>query len=163
GDEPWWLMRSAQVDAARLLSLTAGKPAWDEAMPRLAQGLMAAQRNGAWRTTTENLLASLAKEKFARTYEQVPVSGRVHVGLDGVPDRSFWWTGHAAAAADARLEGDGPFRSPSDVTVHTLLRPWPASGSGVLDVRQEGFGTVGVWTRSLAAVPIREPVVAGFE
>ncbi|MDX3895796.1 alpha-2-macroglobulin family protein [Pusillimonas sp.] len=162
-DDQWWLMRSPQVDAARLLSLVAGRPEWDEAMPRLAQGLMAAQRNGAWRTTTENLMASLAMQKFAQTYEQVPVSGRVHVGIDGAAGRSFDWAGPDAASAEAPAEAGGGFRSPSDVSVHRLLQPWPASGSGVLDVKQEGFGTVWVWTRSLAAVPIREPVVAGFE
>ncbi|WP_026067694.1 alpha-2-macroglobulin family protein [Pusillimonas noertemannii] len=165
-DEQWWLMRSPQVDAARLLSLVADRPDWEEAVPRLAQGLIAAQSNGAWRTTTENLMASLAMEKFARTYEQVPVSGQVHVGISDTESRSFNWDQPNAAASQAAQpsgQGGGDFRSPSDEIVHHLLQPWPASGSGVLDVRQEGFGKIWVWTRSLAAVPVRKPVVAGFE
>lgn len=166
-DNPWWLMRSATSDTARLLSLVADQSTWEEAVPRLAQGLMALQRNGAWRTTTENLLASLAIEKFSQTHESVPVSGKTHVGVDGVVSRTFEWQAPSPQSeAGKRSTGNAErdyIQAPSDVMVHQLLEPWPAGGSGVLDVTQEGFGTVWVWTRSLAAVPVVEPVVAGYE
>lgn len=167
--DQWWLMRSAQIDAARLMLLMAGAPAWDEAMPRLAQGLMALQRNGAWRTTTENLLGGLAIEKFAQTYEEVPVSGRIHVGVsEGANHRiaqTFNWKAPAEGQSSVAPQGLEPstFTSPSDVRLFHMLEPWTVSGSGVLSVSQEGFGTAWVWTRSLAAVPVLEPIVAGFE
>src|SRR5690606_1503287 len=33
-DNQWWLMRSSQTDAARLMSLVAGRPDWNDDMPR---------------------------------------------------------------------------------------------------------------------------------
>src|SRR5690606_22122355 len=126
-DSAWWLMRSTQGDVARLMSIVAGKAEWEDAMPRLAQGLMAAQRNGAWLTTTENLMAGLAIEKFAQTYEAVPVSGRVHVGLDGEASHAFDWDQPQSpeqGAQGAQEGADSTFRPPTDVIVHHALEPW---------------------------------------
>lgn len=161
----WWLMRSPQVDAARLMLTVAGKPEWSDSMPRLAQGLMAGQRNGAWRTTTENLMGSLAMEKFSQVYEQVPVTGQMHVGLNGTSLHSFDWQEAAPAQTrpDDALGAPQTYKSPDDVVVHRFMQPWPPKGAGVFDAVQEGFGTAWVTVRSLAAVPVMQPVVAGFE
>jgi len=163
-DTHWWLMRSSQVDVARLMLVAAGQSGWDEAMPRLAQGLIAAQRNGAWRTTTENLLAGLAIEKFAQTYEQVPLTGRTRVGIANGASHDFEWDDSLASTANGDLSQEASsFKPPPGVSAFRVLEPWPTSGLGVLDVSQEGYGKVWVWTRSLAAVPVHQPIVAGFE
>ncbi|WP_397473043.1 alpha-2-macroglobulin family protein [Pusillimonas sp.] len=167
-DDQWWLMRSSTTEAARLLSLVADLPEWQEAAPRLAQGLMAAQRNGAWRTTTENLLGALAIEKFAQTHEAVPVSGRVHVGVDGEALHTFAWeepiSETGVSPAKKTEAADISLNEPADVQIHRVLEPWLASDdTRVLDVTQEGYGKVWVWTRSLAAVPVDKPIVAGYE
>src|SRR3546814_10147466 len=47
--------------------------------------------------------------------------------------------------------------------MHRFVQPWPAKGRGVLDAVQEGFGTAWLTVRSLAAVPVKKPIVAGFE
>lgn len=164
-DSQWWLMRSPQVDAARLMLTVAGKAAWSESMPRLAQGLMAAQRHGAWRTTTENLMGSLAMEKFSQVYEQVPLTGQIHIGLDGALSRSFSWQDEAPAqsGSDESMGATHTYKTPEGVVMHRFVQPWPAKGRGVLDAVQEGFGTAWLTVRSLAAVPVKKPIVAGFE
>src|SRR5690606_2424476 len=99
-------------------------------------------------------------------YEAVPVSGRVHVGLDGEASHAFDWDQPQSpeqGAQGAQEGADSTFRPPTDVIVHHALEPWPANGSGILDIKQEGFGKAWIWTRSLAAVPVLKPVVAGFE
>src|SRR3546814_7638110 len=66
--------------ASLLLHLT-GESAWEQDLPRMAQGLLNMQRNGAWRTTTANLLGSLAIEKFSQHYESTPLSGQLRIAL----------------------------------------------------------------------------------
>src|SRR3546814_5352322 len=78
----WWLMGNRAVNSAKLLLTVMEQPGWGEDVPRIAQGLLSLQSRGAWRTTTSNLLGSLALEKFARHYENDPVSGKIRVFLD---------------------------------------------------------------------------------
>ena len=164
-DDQWWLMRSSITDAARLLALVAERPNWGTAVPRLAQGLMSAQRNGAWRTTTENLMGALAIEKFSQTHEGVPVSGRTHVGVNGRATQTYEWHEPDSEIRDpsAKKAGGTFSRAPANVQTYRVLEAWPSGAdTRVLDVAQEGQGTVWVWTRSLAAVPVDEPIVAGY-
>src|SRR5690606_37330342 len=112
------------------------------------------------------LLAALAIEKFSQTYEGVPVSGRAHVAVEGAASRSFEWKQPQDGAGPRTSRSDDTersFKTSADVAAPRLLEPWPASGSGMLDVAQQGFGTTWVWPRSRAAVPAIEPVVAGYE
>src|SRR3546814_15043726 len=70
-------MGNRAVNSAKLLLTVMEQPGWGEDVPRIAQGLLSLQSRGAWRTTTSNLLGSLALEKFARHYENDPVSGKI--------------------------------------------------------------------------------------
>src|SRR3546814_13558519 len=84
GDDPlndsWWLMSSRESNLAKLILIAAGQPDWQGDLPLMAQGLLGMQRAGAWRTTTANLMGSLAIEKFARHYEEIGrASGRERV------------------------------------------------------------------------------------
>jgi hypothetical protein len=60
GDAWWWLMGSADGNAARLLLAMLEDAGWQDELPRLLQGLLARQRGGAWGTTTGNLWGLLA-------------------------------------------------------------------------------------------------------
>lgn len=148
GEAPWWLMQSQQTTLARLLLAVSGQVAWAEDAPRLAQGLLNQQVHGAWRTTTENALGSLALEKFSRQYERRPVTGttRFAVGQPEQPEQVEW---------NARQ----PAKTP-----RVAMLPWPAPGQqDSLWMQHAGTGRVWAEVRALAAVPRTEPISAGFQ
>ena len=147
-NDAWWLMISRESNAAKLMLTVSGQPQWNEDMPRLAQGLLGMQRNGAWRTTTANLLGSLAMEKFAQAYERIPVSGRVEFGTEAGAIKTLDW-------ADAA--------SRQGVRAHDYFLPWGAAPSDTLSLEQQGRGTAWATLRSLAAVPVLQPVAAGYQ
>ncbi|WP_207888543.1 universal stress protein, partial [Pseudomonas sp. 30_B] len=91
GDDLWWLMTSNETNAARLALAFAGEAGWKDEMPRVAAGLLALQKNGAWQTTTANALGLLALERFSRTYERAPVAGATKIALGG-DTRSIAWS-----------------------------------------------------------------------
>ncbi|MHA7166128.1 alpha-2-macroglobulin, partial [Burkholderia pseudomallei] len=96
GDDLWWLMTSNETNAARLALAFAGEAGWKDEMPRVAAGLLALQKNGAWQTTTANALGLLALERFSRTYERAPVAGATKIALGG-DTRSIAWSQPAGA------------------------------------------------------------------
>lgn len=98
GDDLWWLMTSNETNAARLALAFAGEAGWKDEMPRVAAGLLALQKNGAWQTTTANALGLLALERFSRTYERAPVAGATKIALGG-DTRSIAWSQPAGAGA----------------------------------------------------------------
>src|SRR5690606_6317389 len=75
-NDSWWLMMGRASNQAKLLLNVTGQQAWAQDLPRMAQGLLRLQHQGAWRTTTANLLGGLAIEKFAQHVEHAPVSGQ---------------------------------------------------------------------------------------
>ena len=143
GDFWWWLMDSADANAARLILAVMDDPAWKDDLPRMVVGSLARQRGGAWLTTTANLWGSLALDKFSAKFESTPVSGKTVAALAGGSGepRSIDW-GAAAGGGSVRL-------------------PWPA-GQSVLNVTQEGEGKPWLTVQSLAAVPLKAPVRAGY-
>ncbi|KNZ33312.1 MAG: hypothetical protein AD742_06870 [Methylibium sp. NZG] len=147
GDFWWWLMDSADANAARLILAVMDDPAWRDDLPRMVVGSLARQRNGAWLTTTANLWGSLALDKFSVKFESGPVSGKTVAVLAGgaaTATRSIDW--RAAA-------GGG-----------SVTLPWPAgpAAQSVLNVTQEGEGKPWLTVQSLAAVPLKAPIRAGY-
>ncbi|WP_414439311.1 MG2 domain-containing protein [Burkholderia sp. 22PA0106] len=176
-DDLWWLMTGNDSNAARLALAFNGNPAWKDEMPRIVSGLLALQRNGAWQTTTSNLLGELAVERFSKTYENTPVTGQTQLRL-GEAERRIGWGGAAAAvAASAPVQASGAkLTAPSNVTqssaatrsapARTALLPWPAAAAGraplTLSLTQDGTGKPWATIQSLAAVPLKRPVVSGY-
>ena len=154
GDEAWWwLMDSADANAARLLLAAADEPAWREDAPRLLAGHLERQQRGAWSTTTANAWSALALERFSARFEAVAVRGRTTATL---------------GPADARPAAQGPgasttaaldwSRQPDGATI-TL--PWPADAA-TLRVAHEGAGRPWVLLQARAAVPLKAPLRAGY-
>src|SRR5690606_26057562 len=142
----WWLMHSRATEQARLLMAVTDQLAWSDDVPRLAQGLLAMQKNGAWRTTTENLLGSLAIEKFSRQFERKPVKGQTLLQLGQEPAASTDWNTLPAGAA-----------------VDNISRAWPQSTEAQsLALQHKGTGRVWVDVHARAAVPNTQPIAAGF-
>jgi alpha-2-macroglobulin len=104
-------------------------------------GSLARQRRGAWLTTTSNLWGSLALDKFSAKFESVKVAGRT-LASTGEKPQSLDWTRHP----------DG-----SNVTL-----PWPEA-AGTLTVTQDGAGKPWLTVQSLAAVPLKAPIRAGYD
>ena len=138
-DDWWWLMDGPDANAARLLLAAAEVPAWKDDAALILNGTLARQKRGAWLTTTANLWGVLALERFAARFESGPVAGRSTLQLAG-QSRSLDW---AAAPAG-----------------EVLSLPLPAAGP--LAARHEGSGKPWLTVQSLAAVPLKAPLFAGY-
>lgn len=136
----WWLMDSADANAAKLILAVLDEPSWRDDLPRLVVGSLARQKRGAWLTTTANLWGSLALDKFAAKFESVKVAGRTVATTGGAP-----------ASIDWARQADGG----------RVMLPWP-SGPGTLSVTQEGSGKPWLTVQSLAAIPLKSPIAAGY-
>jgi uncharacterized protein YfaS (alpha-2-macroglobulin family) len=154
----WWLMDSADANAARLILAVLDDPAWKEDLPRMVVGSLSRQKRGAWLTTTANLWGSLALDKFSTKFESTPVAGRTAASL------AIGSTGSASSSA-----GSSPSLAPHTVAewsrqasgAATRLA-WP-SGSATLNVVQEGSGKPWLTVQSLAAIPLKAPLRAGYD
>ncbi|MBO4122096.1 alpha-2-macroglobulin [Cupriavidus gilardii] len=154
-DHWWWLMAGGDINAARLLTLALELPDWRQDAPRLASGLLGRQTAGAWSTTNANAWGVLAVRRFAQAFEREPVGGATRVTL-GDASRSFEWR-TAAAGKDGVAAGG-------------LILPWPSlpaqsnpSGApATLQLQHEGAGRPWATVRALAAVPLAEPIAAGY-
>jgi len=140
GDDWWWLMDGPDANAARLVLAATTAPGWQDDLPRLVNGTLARQRGGAWSTTTANLWGVLALERFAAVAEAVPVAGRSVLQLGG-----------ATQALDWQAAPDGG----------AMALPLPAAGA-TLAARHEGAGRPWLTLQTLAAVPLRAPLAAGY-
>ncbi|WP_428420195.1 alpha-2-macroglobulin family protein [Methylibium sp.] len=136
----WWLMDSADANAARLILTVLDDPAWKDELPRLVAGSLGRQRGGAWLTTTANLWGSLALDKFAKKFESARVTGST-VATTGGPAQTIDWS---------RQPGGGG-----------LMLPWPEQ-RGALTVTQQGSGKPWLSVQSLAALPLKAPLRAGY-
>ncbi len=136
----WWLMDSADANAARLILAVLDDPAWKDDIPRIVVGALGRQRGGAWLTTTANLWGSLALDKFSAKFESVKVAGRTSAALAG-----------SSGAVDWSKSVDGGW----------IKLAWPAQPSP-LTVAQDGSGKPWLTVQSLAAVPLKAPIRAGY-
>jgi uncharacterized protein YfaS (alpha-2-macroglobulin family) len=142
GDFWWWLMGNADVNAARLILAVLDDPAWQADLPRMVVGSLDRQRKGAWLTTTANLWGSLALDKFSAKFEAEKPGGK-SVARSGDATRTVVdWAQHA------------------DGGVVTL--PWPSAPNATLDVTQDGAGKPWLTVQSLAAIPLKGPLRAGY-
>ncbi|MBP6544028.1 MAG: alpha-2-macroglobulin [Piscinibacter sp.] len=136
----WWLMDSADANAAKLILATLDDPAWKDDLPRLVVGSLARQRRGAWLTTTANLWGSLALDKFSAKFESVKVGGRSLATAGGAPQAIDW----SRSAEGGRVQ-----------------LAWPDK-PGTLSVTHEGAGKPWLTVQSLAAIPLKAPLRAGY-
>ena len=139
-DHWWWLMEGADANAARLILAVLDDPAWRGELPRLVTGHLMRQQRGAWSTTVANAWSVVAFERFGERFEAAPVRGRTGATAGGTPQLLDW----------ARTPEGG-----------ALNVPWPAA-AGTLRVTHEGAGRPWVTVQARAAVPVTQPVAAGF-
>ena len=139
-DYLWWLMVSADLNAARTLMASMEFDKWREDVPRIVRGLAGRMKKGHWDTTTANAWGVLAMEKFSRKYESIPVSGVSAVSLAQKKSLTRWSdTPHGEA----------------------VMFPWPPKKDALRIVHQGG-GTPWVTVQSLAAIPLKAPFSSGY-
>ena len=140
-----WLMDGPDSNAARLLLAATELPEWKDEVPKLVTGHLGRQRLGAWSTTTANLWSVLALERFSAKFEATPVAGRTQL---------TW--GSVARAVDWKTVGD------KDAQV----LPWPANAAAAnpvpLQATHQGSGKPWLTVQTLAAVPLKAPLFAGY-
>ncbi|WOB08531.1 alpha-2-macroglobulin family protein [Piscinibacter gummiphilus] len=141
GDFWWWLMDSADANAARLILAVLDEPGWKDDLPRMVVGSLGRQRHGAWLTTTANLWGSLALDKFAAKFESVKIAGSTVASVEGSKPASIDWARQPEGGA--------------------ALLAWPEKG-GTLNVAQQGSGKPWLTVQSLAAIPLKAPLRAGY-
>lgn len=139
-DYMWWLMVSADVNAARTVIAAMDFPDWKPDMPRFVRGAVGRQMRGAWCTTIANAWGVVALRKFAKKFEAEPVTG----------------TTTASLADDTRSVDWGADRDGGAV-----MLGWP-SGKASLDIAQDGTGRPWATVQSLAAIPLKEPFSSGY-
>jgi len=146
----WWLMDSADANAARLILAVVDDPAWKDELPRMVVGSLSRQKGGAWLTTTANLWGSLALDKFSAKFESAKVGGRTVASLAGA-------AAAASAAAAPRPVVDWSRQSAGGA----VKLAWP-EGAATLTVAQQGGGKPWLTVQSLAAIALQAPLSAGY-
>ncbi len=139
-DALWWLMLSPDVNANRALLSVLAREDWAEDLPRLVNGNLGRQRSGHWDTTPANAWGVLALKRFSAQFESTAVSGRTRAVVGTTEHVSLWEQG---AATPRSFD-------------------WP-TGAATLELEHQGTGAPWVAVQSRAAVPLREPLFAGFQ
>jgi hypothetical protein len=139
-DALWWLMVSADVNAARAVLVLLEAPGWRDDLPRMMRGLLGRQRRGHWDTTTANAWGVLATDRFSAAFEKTPVSGRTVAAL-GEAAREVAW--------------------PADEAAASLGFPWPPA-AGTLTLTHQGAGRPWAFIESRAALPLTAPLFTGY-
>jgi uncharacterized protein YfaS (alpha-2-macroglobulin family) len=139
-DNLWWLMTTPDTNAARALLTILPMDGWKDDQAKIAQGLLGRMKRGRWETTLANAWGLLAVKKLETLYDSVPVSGRTEATLDKKTELTDW------------------SRNPAGQEV---LFPWPPKKE-VLQITHQGSGSPWATIRSLAAIPLQQPVSNGY-
>ena len=135
-----WMLATAETNLNRFVLLAFASPGFQQDLPRLVKGALGRQRRGAWSTTIANAWGRLALERFAARFETVPVEGENHVVLAPAERRVSW---------------------PLPASATPLQLSWPL-GPGELTLRHAGTGAPWAEVQSVAAIPLRAPLFAGY-
>ncbi|PHR62771.1 MAG: hypothetical protein COA47_02490 [Robiginitomaculum sp.] len=139
-DRLYWLMETIDANAARTLLSTYQQSDWQDDAPRLSLGLLGRQKWGRWQTTTANAWGMLAMRKFSDRFEKETVTGRTRIQYDSQTRSTIW-------------KGD---QNPAPTEFD-----WN-DGAGTLDITHQGNGTPWVFVTAKAAVPLKQPLSAGY-
>ncbi len=146
GDNWWWLMQHADIDAARLVIYATQSPAgpWRDEVSRLMLGMVGRQQAGQWWTTTGNAMSALAVRHFVKAFESTPVQGQSAAVL--------------LSRADQTTQARAVEWSASQPPLELAWR-----GGGTVALSHVGAGAPWALVQSLAAVPLTKPRNLGFE
>ena len=136
---PWWMMVSKDEMAIKALGAVLGRKSWNDETPKMMVGIAMRQKRGHWDTTPANAWGSVLARRFASIYPASAVQGTTHVTLGNAARKQAW----------PMAKDSAPLRLP-------LF-------NGPLSLKQEGGA--GPWANISvsAAVPLLEPLYAGYK
>lgn len=135
---PWWMMTSGDEMAIKALEAVLGRKGWEEDAGKMMVGVAQRQRRGHWDTTPANAWGAIAVRRFAELYPASAITGVTRIALGGGSAAQTW-----PLPADA-----APLSLP-------LV-------SGAMSLKQEGTGNPWATVSVRAAVPLKEPLDAGY-
>lgn len=139
-DNWWWLMVNGDSNANRMILEALDDAAWSAAdLGRLMRGSLARQQHGHWNTTVANAWGVLATKRFSQKLEKEAVTGITEARLAKQSVRHDWSTSTAGSE----------------------LLSW-SPGQQTLKVAHQGKGQPWVTVSSLAAIPLKAPLNAGY-
>jgi alpha-2-macroglobulin len=161
----WWLMQSGDANTAKLILAVLNDPAWQDDMPRLANGFISRQQRGAWLTTTANMWGGLALEKFSAAFESEPVAGVTSASMGEAKAAVNWSSVNRIEATDTEGEKHlgSMFGAPAaagNLRNNSMFLPW--AGKDTLNVNHAGSGKPWLTIQSVAAVQLKAPFNAGY-
>ncbi len=135
---PWWMMVGGDETALRALGAILGRPGWSDEGPKMMVGVSLRQRRGHWDTTPANAWGSVVARRFALLYPASAITGTTTAALGGVSRMQSW----------PMASGTAPLRLP-------LV-------AGPLDLRQSAGAGPWAAVSVSAAVPLTQPIFAGY-
>ena len=140
GNQPWWMMASADEAAIKALAVMLGRPGFDADAPRMMQGVALRQSRGHWDTTPANAWGAIAVRRFQSIYPAAQIAGVTTGTLAGQSVSRAW-----PLAPEQRSFS---FALPAQPAPLTLAQA----------------GGAGPWATVLvrAAVPLTQPLAAGY-
>ena len=137
---PWWMMSSGDEMAIKALLAALGRPGWAGDEGKMMVGVALRQNRGHWDTTTANAWGTIAARRFAARYPATAVTGTTTVSVGATTRNQSW---------------------PISASAQSLRLPLP-EGKTPLILKQAGGAGPWAAISVLAAVPLRDPLFAGY-
>lgn len=141
GSMPWWLMSSDDEAAIKAVLVTLGRPGWQDDSAKMMVGVAMRQQRGHWGTTTGNAWGTITARKFIAAYPAEAIAG--------VTTASF---------GSATVSRPWPLLEPQ----RSFSLPLPATTTPLM-LRQAGGAGPWAFVRVKAAVPLTQPLMAGYK
>ncbi|MDK2761833.1 MAG: alpha-2-macroglobulin [Sphingopyxis sp.] len=136
---PWWMMTSGDEMAIKTLEVALGRKGWEDDAGKLMVGVAQRQRKGHWDTTPANAWGAVTVRRFAERYPASAITGVTNIGLAGATASQSWPL---------------PAETPSPVRV--------ALNAATMSLNHRGTGAPWATVSVKAAVPLKEPLNAGY-
>jgi len=136
---PWWMMTSGDEMAIKALEAVLGRKGWEDDAGKLMVGVAQRQRKGHWDTTPANAWGAVTVRRFAELYPASAITGVTNVSLAGATASQSWPL---------------PVETPSPLRV--------ALNAATMSLNHQGTGTPWATVSVKAAVPLKEPLNAGY-
>ncbi len=141
GRMPWWLMSSDDEGAIKASLATLGRPGWENEASKMMVGVAARQQRGHWDTTTANAWGTILARRFMGLYPAEAIAG--------VTTASF---------GSSNLRLSWPLAEPQRL----FSLPLPAAQTPLV-LAQSGGAAPWAFVRVKAAVPLTQPLMAGYK
>lgn len=136
---PWWMMVSGDEMAIKTLEAVLGRKGWEDDAGKLMVGVAQRQRKGHWDTTPANAWGAVTVRRFAELYPASAITGVTTIGLAGETAAQSWPL---------------PAEAPSPLRV--------ALNAATMTLNHQGGGAPWATVSVKAAVPLKEPLNAGY-